>query len=250
MTSAARPRVLLVEDDASLQRFVALALDTVPIELLTCGSVDAALALLAQQPVQLILTDLMMPGRSGFDLIQALQAQPALRGQARLAVFSAGLTPKVQQRLEGLQVWRLLSKPCSIAELEACVREGARVGEDDAPTAAPAPAQDPSADAIARHFGGNAALYLAFRASCLQQFAADLVAGDQACARADGPALHRLAHSLKSVLLTLGHAEASTQARQLEDLAAHLPAQPDPTAAWPALRARWVDLRTAMGALR
>lgn len=242
MNSPARPRVLLVEDDASLQRFVALALDELDIELLLCSGVDAALALLAQQGVQLILTDLMMPGRSGFELIEELTARPALRGEARLVVFSAGLTPPVRQRLEGLQVWRLLSKPCSVAELQACISTGVGLGF----RAAPLPPADPGSAAIAQHFGGNAALYKAFRAACLEQFAADLAAGDLACTQADAPALRRLAHSLKSVLLTLGHAEASAQARQLEDLAEQLNQASD----WPSARAEWLGLRAAVGELR
>lgn len=45
MTSAAAPCVLLVEDDTSITRFVAMALDQLPIELLTCTSVPAAVAL-------------------------------------------------------------------------------------------------------------------------------------------------------------------------------------------------------------
>src|SRR6218665_1182730 len=124
MNRPAQPRVLLVEDDASLQRFVALALDEMDIELLLCSDVDAALTVLAQQPVQLILTDLMMPGRSRFELIGAPPRSPGLRGGARLGVFSAGLAPPVGQRLEALQVWRLLSKPCSVTELNTRVSEG------------------------------------------------------------------------------------------------------------------------------
>jgi len=242
MNRPARPRVLLVEDDASLQRFVALALEELNIELLLCSGVDAALALLAQQGVQLILTDLMMPGRSGFELIEELTARPALRGEARLVVFSAGLTPPVRQRLESQQVWRLLSKPCSVAELEACISDGVGLGTYGVAE----PPVDPDSSAIAQHFGGNAALYQAFRASCLQQFAADLTAGDLACAQTDSPALRRLAHSLKSVLLTLGHAEASARAGRLEDLAEHLSQARD----WPAARLQWQGLREAMAQLR
>jgi CheY-like chemotaxis protein len=217
-----RPRVLLVEDDASLQRFVSLALDELAIELLCCASVDAALDALQVQPVQLILTDLMLPARSGFELIQALAAAPALRGEARLVVFSAGLTPAVRRRLEeGGRVWRLLSKPCTVGELETCVREGLlpNVGKSTAASADLARAPVDADSAVERHFGGNRALYLAFRASCLPQFLRDAQAGEQACQLRDMPALRRLAHSLKSVLLTLGHEQASALARRLESCA-------------------------------
>ena len=67
--------------------------------------------------------------------------------------------------------------------------------------------------------GGNAPLYLSFRASCLQQFQADLAEGDKALTDGDAPALRRLAHSLKSVLRSLGHPEAASDALTLEEAA-------------------------------
>lgn len=260
MSSAGRPRVLLVEDDLSLQRFVQLALEDFEIELLTVGSVDAGLAELARAPAALVLTDLMLPDRSGFELIEALAAQPALRAGARLAVFSAGLTPSTRERLERPEVWRLLSKPCGLAELEACVRDAlaaevAAPAPPSAPESRPelTPEPRPEADdagppqarqaaAIAEHFGGNAPLYHAFRASCLQQFRADMAEGDQALAGGDAPALRRLAHSLKSVLLSLGHDQEAGLAKALE-----LAGEQADTAA---MRALWPRLRTALGALR
>jgi CheY-like chemotaxis protein len=210
---------------------------------------------LAVQPAALVITDLMMPGRSGFDLVATLDAAPELCGSARVVVFSAGLTPEVRTRLAGTGVWRLLSKPCSVVELEACVRDAITPAPSSSAAAVQAPSperelagQDEQAaaqavaQAITQHFGGNHALYQAFRASCLLQFAADAQAGDLACAAHDGPALHRLAHSLKSVLLTLGHDEASALARRLEDLAAH--------AQWDQALPLWPPLRDALARLK
>lgn len=229
------PRVLLVEDDASLQRFVSMALEELPIELLIAGSVSEALAVLAAQPVILIITDLMLPDRSGIDLLADLVSSPALRGSALLAAFSAGLRPEVRERLNELHVWRMISKPCGVADIEGCVRDALALHAGTTPTAPPtAPAAMPTpgatatqadgvapamANAIAGAFGGSAELYHAFRAACLLQFPADLSTGDDACAQGDAQALRRLAHSLKSVLLTLGHPAESALARELEDMA-------------------------------
>lgn len=209
-------RVLLVEDDSSLRRFVGMALEDLDIELVAVASVDEALAELAKGPVALILTDLMLPGRSGYDLIDALAADPALRGAARVAVLSAGLDPAARQRLERPEVWRLLSKPCKVGELVDCVNSAVR---DMPAVAAPAPPPTPihpKAAAIAEYFCGDAPLYDAFRAACLDQFQLDVAEGARAVASHDAAALRRLAHSLKSVLLTLGHAEASSDAAALE----------------------------------
>lgn len=236
-------RVILVEDDASLRRFVALALEDLDLDLVACVDVPSAMAALQAGPARLLITDLMLPGESGESLLERLHREPGLKGAARVAVFSAGLTVAVRQRLEGLGVWRLLSKPVSVADLAACVTDALR---DEAP-AAPVPAvgvtaaEAASAAAIDRHFGGNADLYRAFRASCLAQFTEDLRQGDTACRSENTAQLRRIAHSLKSVLLTLGHHAASQAARELEDHAA----DDDGSAARPA----WIRLREQIALL-
>lgn len=214
MKASKRPRVLLIEDDTSLQRFVSLALSEFEIELLIEPSVEKGLFELARAPVALIMTDLMLPGRSGFDLIETLAAAPALRGAARLVVFSAGLDPQVRRRLERPEVWRLLSKPCSLAELEECVRSALAI--DSGTQATATPKESGNSRAIAEHFGGNAALYVAFRAECIVQFSADQDAGERALITGDLTALRLLAHSLKSVLRILGSADLSALAHDLE----------------------------------
>lgn len=236
-------RVILVEDDASLRRFVALALEDLDLDLVACVDVPSAMAALQAGPARLLITDLMLPGESGESLLERLHREPGLKGAARVAVFSAGLTVAVRQRLEGLGVWRLLSKPVSVADLAACVTDALR---DEAPAAlvpvvGVTAAEAASAAAIDRHFGGNADLYRAFRASCLAQFTEDLRQGDTACRSENTAQLRRIAHSLKSVLLTLGHHAASQAARELEDHAA----ADDGSAARPA----WIRLREQIALL-
>jgi len=236
-----RPRVLLVDDDTSIRRFVALALEELDVELVEVPGVAAAREALRRGPFALIITDLMMPGETGLDLLQHLADHPAQRGAARIAVFSAGLTAAMQQRLNTFDVWRQLSKPISLTALEDCVRDAVGAASPAAATsAARAVAGDDSLsadeqEAIGRHFGGEQALFIAFRASCRAQFAADLRAGDAALEGSDAPALRRLAHSLKSVLSTLGHAEPGATARALEDAAAE--------ADWSAAKPLWQQLR-------
>lgn len=230
-----RPHVLLVEDDASLQIFVGMALEELPLQLRCCASVSEALTLLHQQHYALIITDLMLPDASGRELLARLRSEPALRGEAPVVVFSAGLHETVRSELQALGAWRLLAKPCALDELEQCVREGLALAQGAAPAASATP------DPVHAHFGGNAALYQAFRSSCLQQFERDILAGDAAAQALDAPALRRLAHSLKSVLLTLGHAEASGLSKQLETCAE--------ASDWAQAQPLWQQLRQAMQAL-
>jgi CheY-like chemotaxis protein len=239
-----RARVLLVDDDASIRRFVALALEDLDIELVEAGSVAQARQQLAEGRFALVITDLMMPGETGLDLLQHLDEHPEQRAGAKLAVFSAGLNAAMQARLTGFDIWRQLSKPIALSELERCVVDAI----DAAPTAA-APSAPPGGratstgdlsaaeqSAVERHFAGDRDLFLAYRASCVAQFAADQRLGDEALARGDAAALRRLGHSLKSVLLTLGQLEASATARQLEDAGTRADWEATP-GAWQALRA-------------
>lgn len=238
---SAAPRVVLVDDDASIRRFVALALEELPIELVPCASAAEARQALRAAPAALLITDLMMPGETGFDLLRQLAEQPALRGPARLAVFSAGLNAAARERLAALGVWRELDKPVSLAALEACVAEatGLAAAAPVAPGAAPGGAFSAAErHAIEAAFGGDGELFRAFRDGARAQFTHDLAEGDRALAAADWPALRRLAHSLKSVLTLLGNDAAATTARTLEAAAAAADAD--------TCRARWPLLRAAL----
>ncbi|PJI98572.1 response regulator receiver domain-containing protein [Acidovorax sp. 69] len=225
------PRVLLVEDDASIARFVQMALEELPIELVTCSNVPDAMQALRDSCTQLIITDLMLPGESGIDLVQRLLHEPGLGRSIPVAVFSAGLTPAVRDQLNAMKVWRMLSKPASVAELEDCVRDALALKPDEVEgrppgdtLAAETDASTAEAQAIATHFAGDEFLFKAYRASCLQQFPVDVRQGDVACTAQDWAALRRLAHSLVTVLLTLGYPTESVRARQLENAAANLTA--------------------------
>ncbi|RLJ39513.1 two-component system response regulator [Acidovorax sp. 106] len=259
MSHPAAPCVLLVEDDSSITRFVEMALDQLPIELLTCTTVPAAVTLLQQRDVKLVITDLMLPGESGISLVKRMAADPLLGRDTRVAVFSAGLTPAVKDQLEDLNLWRVLSKPIAVQELENCVLDAlATQAAADALASESAPATFPPAPApidaegssapctpaeklaITTHFGGDAQLFTTYRAACLKQFAADVHTGDAAAQAQDWPALRRLAHSLATVLLTLGRPEDSLTARALEDAAA--------ANAAPACLTGWGQLRTRLGA--
>lgn len=235
-------RVLLVEDDASIRRFVELALEEEPLELVQCPGLAAARAALAAGPrFDLVIADLMLGDGSGLTLLQELSATP---GPARLA-FSAGIDRSMRARLAELGVDEVLSKPVSVSALQQAVAQALQ--RRAAPTAAP-PATQPlptagSAEAAARqYFGGDRALFAAYRAQCLTQFEQDVQRGDRYVDQGQVGDLRHLAHSLKSVLLMLGEAAGSAQARALEERAA----AGDLAAAarlWPPLRARLQALR-------
>lgn len=216
-------RILLVDDDPALRRFVQMVLEDMPLELTACDRVSAAVQLLQEGAVQVIITDLMMPGESGLGLLQRLKDQPALRGQARVVVLSAGLTPARREELVHMEVWCLLDKPVSVMQLMDCINEALAPASPKPPAfAAPEPlpanaARAHAQAAIEEYFAGNGDLYRAYRATCLAQFAHDVHNGDRAAATQDLVSLSHLAHNAKSVLKMLGYPAQSTQALALEE---------------------------------
>jgi HPt (histidine-containing phosphotransfer) domain-containing protein len=70
------------------------------------------------------------------------------------------------------------------------------------------------------YFDGDRGLYEEYKALCREQFKLDATEGDRACDRGDTEALRRLAHSLKTVLRSLGKPELSELAFAVEDASA------------------------------
>lgn len=251
--SAELPHVVFVDDDEAIRRLVASVLEDLPIDLRCCASVAEARAALRARPAQLLITDLMLPVETGFDLLESLAAEPALRAGARLVVFSAGLHAATRARLAGLDVWRELAKPVSLQALEDCVNDalalgpaagdvsggdggggGDGTGQGGAQNGEAAQLLAHEVQAIAAQFGGDATLYLDFRAQARAQWTQDLQDGARCVLQQDWPALHRLGHSLKGVLSLLGDEPGAALARRLETVAAAADAAACGQA-WPAL---------------
>jgi DNA-binding NtrC family response regulator len=85
-------RVLVVDDERGVQESLRLLLKD-EHDVVTVGSVDAALRALGEAPADLVLLDLVMPGRSGLDLLRELSeggdAPPVLVVSATRAISAA-----------------------------------------------------------------------------------------------------------------------------------------------------------------
>jgi len=66
-------RVLVVDDSLSIQQAVREALAEVPgIQVIACGDVDSAESILAREKPDLVLCDVVLPGRPGYDLCRQI----------------------------------------------------------------------------------------------------------------------------------------------------------------------------------
>jgi two-component system, OmpR family, response regulator len=72
--SAARPRILLVEDDAEISRMLTEVLSESGFLAWSVGSAEDMDALLSREAVDLVVLDVMLPGEDGFSICRRLRA--------------------------------------------------------------------------------------------------------------------------------------------------------------------------------
>ena len=65
------PTVLVVDDEPAIVDSLQKILERESLRVLTSGSGGEALDILRREPISVLLTDLMMPGMSGMDLLRA-----------------------------------------------------------------------------------------------------------------------------------------------------------------------------------
>jgi PAS domain S-box-containing protein len=116
---SARPRVLLADDNADMREYLRRLLSAHwSVEVVGDGA--AALDAARARPPDLVLTDVMMPGLSGFELLRALRADPQT---ATIPVLLLSARAGEESRVEGLDAGAddYLVKPFSARELVARV---------------------------------------------------------------------------------------------------------------------------------
>ena|SRR6266536_1019802 len=112
--------ILIIEDEAKMRRLLELNLGDDGFKTLSAGDAEAGLKLLASEPVDLVLTDLKLPGMSGLELLQAAKQQnPALPVVVMTAFGS--VETAVEAMKAGASDYVL--KPFSLAEIRMVVRK-------------------------------------------------------------------------------------------------------------------------------
>lgn len=113
-----RRRILVVDDDGRLRSLVTAELQAAGYATRGAEGVAAGLALFAEEPPDLVITDLAMPGRDGFDLIAEVRKAAA----TPIVVLSVRGADTDKIRALDLGADDYVVKPFSMPELLARVR--------------------------------------------------------------------------------------------------------------------------------
>jgi DNA-binding response OmpR family regulator len=121
------PHVLLIEDDARIREIVERGLGARGFVVSSAPDGEKGLDLARKLDVDLVLLDLLLPGRDGLDVLEDLrEAKP------RLPVIAVTALDDTGSRVSGLDAGAddYITKPFSVEELAARVRARLRWAED------------------------------------------------------------------------------------------------------------------------
>jgi DNA-binding response OmpR family regulator len=113
------PRVLVVDDEPGVRESIRMILRG-ECEVETADSVDAALHALERAPADLVLLDLVMPGRGGLDLLSELKARD---GAPPVLVLTATRLEETAKQARALGAADCFRKPFEVEALRRRVRE-------------------------------------------------------------------------------------------------------------------------------
>lgn len=118
--------VLIIEDHPDQRDLLAIVLQREGYKVVTAANGLEALEKLEQDEVHIALSDIMMPKMDGFELINKIRSNSALRH-----IYIILITARIQEgdRVRGLDLGAddYITKPFSFSELLARVRVGSRV---------------------------------------------------------------------------------------------------------------------------
>ena len=120
-------KVLVVDDDHGfLLSLQAMCRERVDIfEVVTAGNGKEALAVLASQPIDLVVTDLKMPEMDGFELVSRMSK---LKNSVPVIVMTAFGTPEMEDRLMDLGAFQYIEKPVDFELLLQKIKDGLAAG--------------------------------------------------------------------------------------------------------------------------
>ncbi|HWN10415.1 MAG TPA: ATP-binding protein [Pyrinomonadaceae bacterium] len=110
-------RILIVDDERSIREMFALWL-TDNFTCRTAASADEALAILAEEPQALVISDMMMPGRNGVELLREVTTR--YPGTAVIMVSGVDRPQRMRDALR-LGAFDYLIKPCEMDVLTLSV---------------------------------------------------------------------------------------------------------------------------------
>ena len=112
--------VLVIEDEADVLNFASRVLELEGYRVLRAEDGDEGLRLARQSQVALVLLDLRLPGRSGWEVLEQLKKEPEL-SSIPVVVFTASAGVSQRGRALSMGAADYMVKPLSAASLRTTI---------------------------------------------------------------------------------------------------------------------------------
>lgn len=135
-----KKRILIVDDEANLRRILQVAFEKTGYQAFVAEDVNAALKFLADNSVDCILTDVTMPGRTGYELMQEVKAKDP---DLPVVIMTAyGTIPQAVQAIRD-GAFEYITKPFDLAPLKKVIASAVESRASGVPAGTASPQKVP-----------------------------------------------------------------------------------------------------------
>ncbi len=114
-----KTRILVVDDELSMREFISILLEREGYDVLTAADAATALSRLAASDIDLVISDVQMPGLSGLELLSRIKKDAPETAVLMITAFSTA-----EQAVEAMKLgaYDYLAKPFKVDEIKILVR--------------------------------------------------------------------------------------------------------------------------------
>jgi CheY-like chemotaxis protein len=140
------PTVYFIDDSATMREVIKIAFRRENIEVVACHDGETALAQMTQQHPDVVISDVIMPGKDGYEVCQSIKHNPATAGTP-VVLMSGVVNKQVAEKAFQVKADELIRKPFQPGDLIGRVKQ--LLGKSAKPpiVAAPPPVAPPPAPA-------------------------------------------------------------------------------------------------------
>lgn len=150
MNDMPRPTVYFIDDSATMREIVTAAFRRENINVVTCHDATIALAEIELAPPDVLISDILMPGKDGYEVCRFIKQHPRLNKMP--VILMSGLMDRtVAEKAFAVKADELIRKPFQPRDLINRVK--ALLNPDEAPAPAPTASQPAIAAASAPDAG-------------------------------------------------------------------------------------------------
>ena len=117
-----KTKILIVEDDANIRFGLQEVLQTEGFAIAVCERGDDAVDAVVKEKPALVLLDIMLPGKSGYEICKALKSDPATREIPVIFLTARSMPSEIKDALD-LGALGYLAKPFDPMSLVSQINE-------------------------------------------------------------------------------------------------------------------------------